>query len=210
MAERAHPDDSAFQDRWAVTWRWKGRIPWPRYERSPWKQGLEDRYQFCLPYVRGKRVIDVPCGTGWGTAMLAGARSIVGIDVSLEAVTFARKRFGGKAMFVVGCMDRIPLGEAECEVVICLEGIEHVPEEVGAAFVGEAARVLAPGGEIIVTSPLPDPQRAPNPYHVHEYTAEELTRLMSSRFESIRSVVQDVEGIPTVYYVGRRREGAAT
>jgi ubiquinone/menaquinone biosynthesis C-methylase UbiE len=151
--------------------------------------------------VRGKRVIDVPCGTGWGTAMLAGARSIVGIDVSLEAVAYARKRFGRKVMFVVGGMDRIPLGAAGCEVVLCLEGIEHVPEDVGAAFVSEAARVLAPGGEIIVTSPLPDPQRAPNPYHVHEYTAEELARLMGSRFEPIRSVIQDVEGVQIVYYV---------
>jgi ubiquinone/menaquinone biosynthesis C-methylase UbiE len=205
MSERAHPEDRAFQDRWVLTRLWSGCIPWPLFRRSPWKRGLIERYQFCQPYVRGKRVLDIPCGTGWGTSMLNGARSLIGLDLSPQAVAFARASFGRRARFCVGHMAHLPFAGGALDTLICLEGIEHVPQKVGKAFVEEAARVLSPGGEVIVTSPIPDPNRPPNPYHIHEYEADELESMLASRFQRRRVEIRNMGGVEIVFYVGQRR-----
>lgn len=209
MAERAHPGDLGFQDRWVLRWRWGGRLPWPHFERSPWKRGLTERYEFCLPHVRGKRVLDVPCGTGWGTSLLRGARSVLGIDVSAEAIEYGRAYYGRQAAFCLGDMGELPVAAGACDVVLCLEGIEHVSEVVGKAFVEEAARVLSPGGHVIVTSPIPDPRRPPNPYHIHEYEPDELEALFVPRFERTLWEVRGVAGVVIGYYVGCRWDGGA-
>lgn len=206
MSQRAHPDDPGFQDRWVVSW-WRGVVPSLRLERSPWKRGLEDRYAFCAPYVKGRRVVDVPCGTGWGTSLLTSARQLLGVDLSEEGLRCAQERFGDRARFCVGDMTALPLRDGAVDVVVCLEGIEHVPIPVGKAFVDEAARVLSPRGIVIVTSPVPDPRRAPNPYHVHEYEPDELRGLFGSRFAEGAFELRPVGDVQIGYYVGHRRQG---
>jgi SAM-dependent methyltransferase len=67
VAERAHPDDPAF----------RGTI----YEAC-----LRERYAFCLPFVHGRDVLDVPCGTGWGSSLLSGYASLTGLDIDRDAI----------------------------------------------------------------------------------------------------------------------------
>jgi len=207
MGERAHPEDPDFQDRWVWSRRCKGLIPWPRYVRSPWRRGLFERYAFCQPYAAGKQVLDIPCGVGWGTSLLTGTRRLVGIDVSEEAIEYARSHYGDKAEFMQGDMRKLNLPSESFDLVICAEGIEHVPVDVGEQFVREAARVLTSNGRIIVTSPLPDPKRAANPYHVHEYTLEELEALLKGYFSQELCETYYVQRVPIIYYVGIARKG---
>ncbi len=96
------------------------------------------------------------------------------------------------------------------DVVVCLEGIEHVPVAVGKAFVDEAARMLAADGVVIVTSPVPDMRRAPNPYHVHEYEPDELRALFASHFHETAFVLRPAGGVVVEIgdYVGRQRNSA--
>lgn len=203
MSERAHPHHPGFKDGWVLTWR-RGLVPWLRYQRSPWKRGLEERYEFCRPYVTGKRVVDVPCGTGWGTSLLA-ARWALGVDLSAEGVQFAQQHYGHRARFCMGDMTDLPLRDGAVDVVVCLEGIEHVPTAVGKAFVDEAARVLHRDGVVIVSSPVPDLRREPNPYHIHEYEADELRELFGARFTETAFHQHPVGDVQISYYVGRRR-----
>lgn len=209
MAERAHPDDPAFQDHWRLRRRFRGLIPWPTLERSPYRRGLLERYRFCQRYVRDRRVLDVPCGVGWGTSLLRGTRRLVGVDLDPEAIAFARSRYGGNAEFVVGGMEALGFPAGAFDVVLCLEGIEHVPEEVAARFIAEAARVLVPGGTLVLTSPLPDPARPPNPYHLREYHQDELLERLAPCFDARLCEVRDVGGIRIVYYVGTSRTAQA-
>lgn len=202
MAERAHPEDSDFQDRWIWARRFKGLIPLPQKVRNPWKQGLISRYKFCQPYASGKRVIDAPCGVGWGTSLLRQTRRLVGIDMNQEAVQYARSHYSNKADFMVGDMRQLPFADESFDLVICLEGIEHVPVEIGELFVKEAARVLSPSGRIILTNPLPDVNRAPNPYHAHEYTLSELEGLIKPWFKTELCQIRDIGGVSIIYYMG--------
>jgi len=205
MEERAHPEKASFQDRWVIQRRLKGLIPWPRFVRSPWKQGLIARYKFCCPYARGKRVLEIPCGVGWGTSLLQHTELLVGVDLSEEAIEYARTNYGHTAIFQVGDMRQLVFEDKSFDLVICLEGIEHVPVEIAERFTREAARVLAPSGRIILTNPLPDPNRPKNPYHVHEYELDELKELLSPFFKTELSEIRNIGGIPIVYYVGEIR-----
>ena len=207
MAERAHPEDPAFQDRRVWRRRLKGLIPWPQFVRSPWKKGLIARYKFCQCYAAGKRVLDIPCGVGWGTSLLQGTHQLVGVDLSQEAIEYARSHYSDKANFMVGDMRQLPFADESFDLVICLEGIEHVPVDVGKQFIREAKRVLLPSGQIIVTNPLPDPKRLPNPYHVYEYKFEELRALLEPWFRTKLCDIRDIGGIPIVYYLGEVRKG---
>lgn len=203
MAERAHPEDPGFRDRWVWQRRFRGLIPWPRWVRSPWKQGLIARYEFCQPYAAMKRVLDIPCGVGWGTSTLRRTHRLVGVDFSQEAIQYAWIHYRDKADFLVGDMRQLPFADESLDLVICLEGIEHVPVEVGKKFLRETVRVLCSSGRIIVTNPLPDPKRPQNPYHVHEYDIGELEAILEPYFREELCQNRDVAGISIVYYVGR-------
>jgi ubiquinone/menaquinone biosynthesis C-methylase UbiE len=174
MAERAHPDDPGFQDRWF------GLV------KNRYKKKLYERYRFCLPYIKRKdRVLDVPCGVGWGTSLLKGARKIIGMDISQEAVDFANKRYccSGRE-FIQGDMKSLPFPNSHFDVLICLEGFEHVSVSTGRQFLHEAQRVLVSGGILLMTCPILDElgRSTGNPYHIHEYLDTELVDLVNFFF----------------------------
>lgn len=130
------------------------------------------RYRFARERARG-RVLDAACGTGYGTAMLGA----VGIDLSLEALRYARRH---PAEYVAADAARLPFGRA-FDTVVSFETIEHVPDPD--QFVAECARVLKPEGLFIVSTPnraLWSP-RSPVPvqrHHVREFTRKEFLEVL--------------------------------
>jgi ubiquinone/menaquinone biosynthesis C-methylase UbiE len=139
------------------------------------------RYRLAAQQTLGRTVLDAGCGVGWGAALLldAGAESVVGIDIAHEAVDDARASVPG-ARFVVGDLREIPCADDAFELVTCFEAIEHVVEPTRA--LDELARVVAPSGVVLVSSPNPHVYPAGNPFHVHEFTPDELVRELSKRF----------------------------
>ncbi len=173
MAERAHPEDPGFQDKW---WRLK---------KSPYRRRLLERYRFCNEWIRNKRVADIPCGVGWGTSMLRGAQLITGIDIAPDAVEYATQHFANRHLdFKVGSMSEIPMSDNSLDVVVCFEGFEHVAREVGSAFLAESKRVLQRDGLLLMTCPVLNEwgEDTGNPYHVCEYPEEELIEMINRNF----------------------------
>jgi len=174
MAERAHPEHPGFKNRWFGL------------KKSKYRTNLHRRYARCNPFVAGKVVLDLPCGTGWGTSLLRGYRFASGVDRSADAVEYARRNFErpGKLEFRVGDMERIPLEADTVDVILCLEGFEHVDRAVGIAFLDEAKRVLRRHGLLIMTCPVLDErgQETGNPHHLCEYPEEELIDLLNTHF----------------------------
>jgi ubiquinone/menaquinone biosynthesis C-methylase UbiE len=186
MAERAHPDDPGFKDRWLGL------------KKSHYKKQLYDRYKFINKFIQGKKVLDVACGVGWGTSLLRGSELIIGIDVSDEAISYAKTRYGNNSrQFYVGDMQAINLTENSVDVVVCLEGFEHVSKDIGARFIAETKRVLKQGGLLIMTCPVLNErgETTGNPYHLSEYPEKELIEILNKNFRiSSLERIQGPEG----------------
>jgi SAM-dependent methyltransferase len=132
------------------------------------------RYEWACGLVAG-RILDVACGSGYGTAMLADRGSATGVDRDEEALATARSRTA-RATFVQVELPRLPFGDATFDAVVSFETVEHLEDDV--AFLRELGRVVRPGGTVLLSTPnravtSPDGP-PPNPFHVREYVLEEL------------------------------------
>ena len=156
------------------------------------------RYRFAIPYVVGKRVLDIACGEGYGSAafLKAGATSVIGVDISEEACHHARSKYGIDAR--VGDAQSIPLPDQSVDVIVSFETIEHVPDPT--AFLEECARVLIPEGMLIVSTPNKDVYRINgeqhNPHHCSELTKEEFIGILNGRFAGVEMFVQNIKSAP--------------
>jgi 2-polyprenyl-3-methyl-5-hydroxy-6-metoxy-1,4-benzoquinol methylase len=192
MAERAHPDLPGFKDKWFGL------------KKSKYKKALFRRYQFCNEYISGKEILDIPCGTGWGTSLLRGASKVHAVDRAPDAVDYARTHFKGNGIvYSVGDMAALDFNTGSLDVVVCLEGFEHVPPEVAQNFLAEACRVLRKDGLIIMTVPiLTNGKHSGNPYHLFEPSYDEIFDILAGRFRfRFFEMVQGPEG-EIVYFVG--------
>jgi ubiquinone/menaquinone biosynthesis C-methylase UbiE len=131
-------------------------------------------------------VLDIPCGTGWGTSLLRGYRFVWGVDIADDAVRYAREHYEqkGRLEFMSGSMEKVPLPDDAVDVVLCLEGFEHVSQASGAEFLRETRRVLRRGGSFVVTCPVLDEhgKATSNPHHLYEYPEAELIGLLNENF----------------------------
>jgi SAM-dependent methyltransferase len=145
------------------------------------------RYEFARPLCTGRDVLDAGCGVGYGTAYLAeAARGVVGLDLSADAIAYARRRYSAANVeFVVGDVLSIPRADEVFDVVCAFETIEHVadPER----FVAEARRVLKSDGTLCVSTPRADvtDERPTNPFHEREFSPTDFERLLRTRFGSV-------------------------
>jgi ubiquinone/menaquinone biosynthesis C-methylase UbiE len=145
------------------------------------------RYHFASRWSAGRRVLDIACGEGYGSALLSrNAAHVTGVDVSLEAIEHARQAYGSarNVEFRSGSCTRIPLPDASVDLVVSFETIEHIEEQQ--AFLDEVARVLTPDGVLLVSCPnkeeYTDKREFDNEFHVKELYREELDALLRSRF----------------------------
>lgn len=169
--------------------------PWTACAPLFWEHAC--RYRFALRFVRDKRVLDIACGEGYGTAALrrAGAGSVLGIDISQEVCRRARDRYGER--FCAADAHAIPLADRSMDVIVSFETIEHItrPE----LFLDECVRVLASKGILILSTPNEEVHREsgePNPFHCSEMTEEAFLALLSSRFRHTKRYVQMVKSAP--------------
>ena len=157
-------------------------------EGSPWAAEHESRYRWVAPSVRGKFVLDVASGTGFGSRILAagGASLVVGLDL---VPALPNVPFSDRIVIVSGDAHRIPLRTASIDVVVTFETIEHL--ERSADFINEIRRVLKRDGELILSSPngahsARDEHGVPlNPFHKHEFLPEELGTLVEGAFPNV-------------------------
>jgi SAM-dependent methyltransferase len=145
------------------------------------------RYEFARPLCAGNDVLDAGCGVGYGTAHLAqAARSVVGIDVSEQAIAQARAWYARpNATFEVGDVASLPHADASFDVVCSFETIEHLRDP--ARLVEEAARVLRRPGVFVCSTPRAErtTTNPENPYHELELSAADFEQLLRSEFSVV-------------------------
>ena len=145
------------------------------------------RYHFAAPLVAGRNVLDIACGAGYGSALLARrALHVTGADISPAAVDHARNRYASMANLEFRQADcaALSFADASFDAVVSFETIEHIAAQE--AFLDEVRRVLRPGGLIILSCPnkveYTDKRGATNEFHVRELYRDELAALIAPRF----------------------------
>ena len=173
--------------------------------RDPVQQGAFD----ALELTEHDRLLDVGCGTGAASRKAAAfARSVVGVDLSAEMLRAAALLAGGldNVTFMPADAEALPLADASFTAVLCTNSFHHYPDPGDA--LREMARVLAPGGRLVIGDPCADVWtvrvadaflRRMEPGHIRLYRSDEMaTFLYGAELTDVR-VRRLIDGAMTIY-----------
>ncbi len=145
-------------------------------------------YEWIAARVGGLRVVDMACGEGYGSDVLAeAAAAVVGVDANPEAHEHARLRYTRPNLRFE--RDLVESFAEPSDAVVFLQTIEHVQD--AGAILEHFKSMLAPGGTAFVSTPNlltlapPGAEKSDNPWHVHEYRAEEFRALCEAHFPRV-------------------------
>lgn len=144
------------------------------------------RYALASSIAFGKRVLDVSCGEGYGSSLLAErALSVIGVDLDANSVAHASAKYTKANLeFCRGNCTALPLSDASIDLVVSFETLEHHAEHD--AMLSELRRVLVPGGVLIMSTPdrryYSDERKYTNPFHVRELYYEDFRSLVLRYF----------------------------
>ena len=145
------------------------------------------RYAFAKDFVAGKTVLDIACGEGYGSNLLAGtALNVIGVDISTDTITNAAAKYKqANLTFKVGSASEIPVKNYSVDVVVSFETLEH--HNLHEEMLSEIKRILVPGGLLIMSSPdkknYTDIPGYKNPFHVKELYLSEFKKLINKYFK---------------------------
>lgn len=156
-----------------------------------------ERYEFAKQYVRGKVVLDIACGTGYGSKMMsdAGASLVEGVDIDDRTISYAQENYSNSRI-IYSTGDIVSYNKLEqFDTIVCFETIEHVKDYRVA--LRNLYNALVPGGKLIISSPnrsitSPDAKslndKLSNDFHTQEFSLSEMvSELQAVNFLTGRS-----------------------
>lgn len=157
------------------------------HRRFGYHRYMMARYMYAIPYVRGKDVLEIGCGLGWGAHLISEfPASLTCVDRSESAISYARREWQDPAVeYSVRSVEELHASDQTYDVVLAYELIEHLEVEGGRHLIRGIARLLRPGGVVIMSSYFPDHEwqarqaETKNPFHPHIYTKRELRELLA-------------------------------
>jgi SAM-dependent methyltransferase len=145
-------------------------------------------YEWIARRVGGERVIDMACGEGYGSDVLAtNAREVIGVDANPEAHEHARLRYRRPNLRYERAL--VDAFDESADSVVFLQTVEHL-EDPGAvldhfrSLIGAHGCVYVSTPNVLTLAPE-GASRSGNPWHVHEYEAGEFERLCGEHFASV-------------------------
>ncbi|MFI5365873.1 MAG: class I SAM-dependent methyltransferase [Candidatus Binatia bacterium] len=162
-------------------------------------------YRYAATLAAGKRVADAGCGEGFGTQLLADvATAVVGLDYSVAAIAMCRETW---------CKPNLSFRQADLtrslalaerfDLVVNFQVLEHMRDDL--TFLENLKTLLAPGGRLLLTTPNRLKSFSENPYHLREYTAPELRRLLERVFRAVTLLGMHGDATVTAFDCGRER-----
>jgi len=162
----------------------------------PWMEGAEHhyehlhRYAFASQFVKGKKVLDMACGEGYGSNILSReAEYVVGIDIDEKTVRHAHRKYDlPNLKYIIGSVLEVPIkGTKKFDVIICFEAIEHVEEHE--KLLSEVKRLLSKEGIFIISTPnkktYSEEPCCVNPFHKKEFYFDEFKNLLEKYFKNV-------------------------
>jgi 2-polyprenyl-3-methyl-5-hydroxy-6-metoxy-1,4-benzoquinol methylase len=155
------------------------------------------RYNFACGLKPQGKILDIACGVGYGSGLLAQTDTwVLGLDIDRLSVKGAKARYGNLANFGVADAQRLPFSNRVFDFMVVLETLEHVCQPI--ELLSEARRVLKPGGFLVVSTPnrvitSPDRQKTNpiNDHHEFELSPEEFRQMLEEFFRKVDFFCQD-------------------
>ncbi|MDZ4804091.1 MAG: class I SAM-dependent methyltransferase [Candidatus Eisenbacteria bacterium] len=150
-----------------------------------------ERYEFAARHAAGRRVLDLACGVGYGSALLrekGKAREVLGVDVDDGAIRRARETYAGPGVSFL-CRSAYEMSTNEAfDMAVSLETIEHLPDPD--RFLTILHGLLSPGALLVGSVPV-TPSVDVNIHHLHDFTASSFRRLLTRHgFEPFEEQLQ--------------------
>jgi SAM-dependent methyltransferase len=142
-------------------------------------------YEWIAERCAGLNVVDMACGEGYGTDVLARrAREVTGVDANPEAFEHAQLKYTRPGVRFVRNM--IELHAEPCDAIVFLQTIEHVPDPEGVLrhFKQMAGTVYVSTPNLLTLAP-PGADKSGNPWHLREYRVAEFRALCAGVFDHV-------------------------
>ncbi len=146
------------------------------------------RYYFVKDLCRGKRVLNVACGAGYGSEVLIGsAKEVYNIDISEKLVAYGNLKYGNyKNHFLTMDAQKMSFPDGYFDIIVSFETFEHLPKYK--SFLSECHRVLGKDGQMVVSMPnknitSPNLKKPLNPFHFKEWTVAEFKKAIAGIYD---------------------------
>ncbi|MBL7749096.1 MAG: class I SAM-dependent methyltransferase, partial [Chitinophagaceae bacterium] len=139
------------------------------------------RYAIACGLAAGKTVLDIACGEGYGSYLLAAkAASVTGMDIDNTTIKKATQKYPKENLrFTQATAEKIPAADAQFDMVVSFETLEHLEDHD--TMIKEIKRVLKPGGLLVISTPdkknYSDKRNYKNPFHLKELYRNEFEAL---------------------------------
>jgi 2-polyprenyl-3-methyl-5-hydroxy-6-metoxy-1,4-benzoquinol methylase len=166
-----------------------------------------ERYRFAGQHIIPGRVLDIACGTGYGSHLLAAEfgesiSEIVAVDISEESISYARTRYSDSKIIFVRQNAFSFTDERKFHSIVSLETIEHLNDP--AAFVKKLYDLLHPGGIMIVSAPVTLSTDV-NPYHVNDFSDKTFRALFTPYPLTVKDSLRQTQQISLGNIFGKHK-----
>jgi SAM-dependent methyltransferase len=188
-----------------LEWTGERFLPWIQESTIAYEH--LHRYAYASTLVKDKRVLDLACGEGYGSKMLArSAASVVGVDIDENVIRHASTKYGATNLqFLSGPITAVAISaDHSIDVIVCFEAIEHIEDQEGLLL--EVKRLLKPDGVFIVSTPnkaiYHDESHDDNPFHVKELYFDEFQTLLARHFRHSQFLGQRIHPGSSIWPIG--------
>ncbi len=185
-----------------IEWTGERYVPWVEDKKLTYEH--LQRYYYAKNFVKGRRVLDLASGEGYGANILSeDAESVAGVDISPEAVRHASSKYiRDNLRYFVGDITAIPIeGMGVFDVITCFEALEHIEDHD--ALLREVKRLLKPEGIFLISTPnkliYSDIPKYTNKFHLKELYFDEFRDLLGGHFAGCYFYGQKVSPLTSLF-----------
>ena len=155
-----------------------------------------DRYRYARDRAENKKVLDIACGSGYGSYLIATegkAKEVIAVDLDADSIRYGDHRFAHPSIKrSVGDAQEFKK-EGEFDLIVSFETIEHLPKYE--QFLQNMGKTLADDGHFLVSTPIVKHTRTncKNPYHVIEWSFSDFQELVGKYFNVDEIYLQNIE-----------------